>query len=225
MASTQVALSQAANPIEQARAYKRQLETMSLAALASKEQLHSTSIQRTLRLLKLAPEVQALVATGQLSAGQAATLFGIESAEMQIALAGEIVAGGLSVRAAERLVFIRRARSKKNRGVAPRARINLVYASDTQAKPSGYLMTDAVKQARDAFVTAIEESLATCGLSRDDAAARLSSMIASLYNHLEHRAMLLPDRGRMNRRDLFNDRLTSDPSEGDFAIDGYRCHL
>jgi ParB-like chromosome segregation protein Spo0J len=225
MASTALCPVDKANPIEQARAYKRQLEKMSLAALASKEGLHSTSIQRTLRLLKLAPDVQALVATGHLSAGQAATLFGIESAEMQIALAGEIVASGLSVRAAERLVCMRRARSKKNRGVAPRARINLVYASDTQAEPSGYLMTDAVKQARDAFIAAVEQSLSTCGLSRDDAAAKLSSVIAGLYNYLEHRAMLLPDRGRINRRDLFNDRPASEPSEGDFAIDGYRCYV
>jgi ParB family chromosome partitioning protein len=94
------------NPIEEANAFKKLLETRELTQeeLAQRVGKDRSSITNSLRLLKLPPEIQRLVETGELSMGHARALLSFESTEEQIALAREITGKGLSVRDTEQIV-------------------------------------------------------------------------------------------------------------------------
>ncbi len=63
-----------------------------------------TSITNALRLLKLPPEVQLLLAEHRLSMGHARAILGLPTAEQQIEVAEKTAAQGLSVRQVEALV-------------------------------------------------------------------------------------------------------------------------
>ena len=99
------------DPIEEARYLKEQLERLCagdrrrrhgavtrLAAMLGKSR---TEISHALRLLKLPPRIQQLVATGQLTAGHARALVTIQDARRQRRLAEKIIRDELSVREAE----------------------------------------------------------------------------------------------------------------------------
>ncbi|MFY9556583.1 MAG: ParB/RepB/Spo0J family partition protein [Blastocatellia bacterium] len=94
------------NPIEEANAYKRLLETRELTQedIANRVGKDRSSITNALRLLKLPIEVQQLVEEDKLSMGHARALLSVESAELQAALAKEIAHKRLSVRETEQLV-------------------------------------------------------------------------------------------------------------------------
>ncbi|HOC07149.1 MAG: ParB/RepB/Spo0J family partition protein [Bacillota bacterium] len=98
------------NPLEEAHAYSRLLDEFNLTqeVLARRIGKSRSAIANTLRLLNLAPPVQAMVADGSLSPGHARTLLSLE-AEEQLQAAEKIVQQGLTVRAAEKQ---KRARSK-----------------------------------------------------------------------------------------------------------------
>ncbi len=88
--------------IEEADAYQRLIDEFShtqedVAKLVGKSRSH---IANTLRLLNLDDAVKRLVEIGQLSAGHARTLIGLDNAER---LALKIISNGLSVRQAEKL--------------------------------------------------------------------------------------------------------------------------
>lgn len=88
------------NAIEEARGYQRLIREFghtqaALAGIVGKSRSHVTNL---LRLLELPEPVQKLVENGQLSMGHARALAGAEDAE---ALAAQVVARGLSVRALE----------------------------------------------------------------------------------------------------------------------------
>ena len=70
-------------------------------------------ISNTLRLLKLPPAVQRRVAAGVLSAGHARALLAIDDPELQDRLAARVVAEGISVRALEEIVAMRRRRTRR----------------------------------------------------------------------------------------------------------------
>lgn len=91
------------NPIEEAGGYQELMERFAytqdaLADVIGKSRSH---VANTVRLLKLPPDVQALVQSGELSAGHARPLIGRDDAE---ALARRIVAEGLNVRETEALM-------------------------------------------------------------------------------------------------------------------------
>ncbi len=94
------------NPIEAAAAFDRLAGDFGLTheEIAARTGKDRATITNYLRLLKLAPEVQQLVAEAKLSMGHAKALLSLAGAEEQRRTAAEIAAGGLSVRAAERLV-------------------------------------------------------------------------------------------------------------------------
>jgi ParB family chromosome partitioning protein len=94
------------NPIEEASAYRRLIDELKLTqdAVASAVGKDRSSVANTLRLLRLPEEVRNLVSSGELSAGHARALLGLDSEARQRQLAREIVARGLSVREAEALV-------------------------------------------------------------------------------------------------------------------------
>ena len=93
------------NPIEAATGMKRLMEEFGLTQEMLAERLGKSrpAIANTLRLLSLADEVVDLVREGKLSSGHARTLVPVAK-EAQIALAGECVKNGWSVREMERAV-------------------------------------------------------------------------------------------------------------------------
>ena len=94
------------NPIEEAQAYKKLIETVGLTqeALASRVGRDRSYITNYLRLLRLTDDVQQLVKEGRLSTGHARTLLALDHPDQQRRIARQIIDGGLSVRATEQLV-------------------------------------------------------------------------------------------------------------------------
>ncbi len=94
------------NPIETARAFEQlggqyHLTHEQIAERTGKDR---STITNSLRLLRLAPEVQDYVAAGRIAMGHARALLGIEHLASQVALCKEVIERDLSVRATESLV-------------------------------------------------------------------------------------------------------------------------
>ncbi len=102
-------------PMEAAEAYQRCLADFGLTQeeLAQRLGKSRTAIANTLRLLKLAPPVQGLLASGTLSEGHGRALLAVVDPEQQVKLARRVVTDSLSVRETERL-----ARSERIRGIS-----------------------------------------------------------------------------------------------------------
>ncbi len=94
------------NPLEEAGAYQQLLDEFDItqAELASRLGRSRSSISNSLRLLKLAPEVQEYVSRETLSAGQARAVAGLESYQQQIEAAEKIIESEMSVREAENYI-------------------------------------------------------------------------------------------------------------------------
>ena len=94
------------NPIDEAIAYQRLADEFKL----SQEQISAavgkdrSSVANYIRLLKLADEVRASLASGALSMGHARALLGIADEQTQRQASREVVSRGLSVRETEALV-------------------------------------------------------------------------------------------------------------------------
>ncbi len=93
------------NPIEAASAMRSLMEDYHLSQeeLADRIGKSRSAIANTLRLLNLQKDVLEMVKTGELSAGHARAIVSVPSLD-QKKMAQSIVKGGLSVRAAEKLV-------------------------------------------------------------------------------------------------------------------------
>jgi ParB family chromosome partitioning protein len=100
------------NPIEKAQGFKDYLERfkMSHEELAKRIGLARPTITNLVNLLELTPEVQEAVRVNQISEAHAKLLKGIKDREQQVALCKQIIARGLSVKAAE--VFLREQRQE-----------------------------------------------------------------------------------------------------------------
>jgi ParB family chromosome partitioning protein len=94
------------NAIEAARAYERLGRDLGLSQeeIGRRTGKDRTSIANSLRLLKLPPEVQLLVAEHRISMGHARAILGLQTPEQQIEIAERAAARGLSVRQVEALV-------------------------------------------------------------------------------------------------------------------------
>src|SRR5678815_3216960 len=94
------------NPIEEAQAYKKLIETVGLTqeSLATRVGRDRSYITNYLRLLRLPEDIQNLVAEGRLSTGHARTVLGLEAVDEQRRVARRIIEKGLSVRETETLV-------------------------------------------------------------------------------------------------------------------------
>ena len=93
-------------PLEEAHAYQQLLENygMTQEQVASRVGKSRPTISNTLRLLQLPDDVQELVDGGELSAGHARALVGLEDEKYAIHLAKKAVADGWSVRQMEEAV-------------------------------------------------------------------------------------------------------------------------
>ena len=94
------------NPIEEAHAYQRLLTEFKLSQeqLARRVALSRSAIANSVRLLRLAKEVQAFIANGVLTMGQARPLLALETAALQREAAEYIQEHELSARGVEALV-------------------------------------------------------------------------------------------------------------------------
>ena len=97
-------------PLEEAHAYQQLLENygMTQEQVASRVGKSRPTISNTLRLLQLPREVQDMVDAGDLSAGHARALVGLEDAAYATHLAGRAVDDGWSVRQIEEAVRLRK---------------------------------------------------------------------------------------------------------------------
>jgi ParB family chromosome partitioning protein len=98
------------NPLEEAAAYEQLLDEFGVthAELADRIGRSRPVVTNMIRLLKLPVPVQRRVAAGVLSAGHARALLGLDDPGQQEELAARIVAEGMSVRATEEAVVLRR---------------------------------------------------------------------------------------------------------------------
>lgn len=96
------------NAIETARAYERLGRDLGLSQeeIGRRTGKDRTSIANALRLLRLPPEVQLLLAEHRLSMGHARAILGLPTADRQIEVAEKASAQGLSVRQVEALVQV-----------------------------------------------------------------------------------------------------------------------
>ena len=105
------------NPIEEALGYRNLMELygMTQEKISQTVSKSRSAIANTLRLLTLPEQILDFIKTGELSAGHARTLIGLEDADLQLALANKMITDELSVRQAEELVK----KSKKEPKSAP----------------------------------------------------------------------------------------------------------
>lgn len=94
------------NPIEEAKAYEKLMKEFDLKQeeLAEKVSKSRAAVANSIRLLKLSSAVQDMIVKGELSAGHARTLIGIDDPKIQEELANEIADQKMSVREAEKFV-------------------------------------------------------------------------------------------------------------------------
>ena len=94
------------NPIEEALAYKRLLTEFHLKQeeVAQRVSKSRTAVTNSMRLLKLADEVQQMIIDESLTTGHARALITIEDESKQIEIAKKVVNEKLSVRDIEKLV-------------------------------------------------------------------------------------------------------------------------
>jgi len=117
LALTENLLREDLNQIEAAQGYAllQQKHGLSHEEIAERLGLDRSTVTNTLRLLRLPPEVQQMIAEGKISAGHARALLGLESAAAQLQLANLIVKQDLSVRQVESLVALRTANPPKKK--------------------------------------------------------------------------------------------------------------
>lgn len=94
------------NPIEEAEAYNKLISSYNYThqELADKMGKERATVSNSLRLLTLSKEVRDLIREQKISQGHAKALLSLENLEQQRALAKDIIARGLSVRAVEKEV-------------------------------------------------------------------------------------------------------------------------
>jgi ParB family transcriptional regulator, chromosome partitioning protein len=109
------------NLIEEAEGYRELAETFALtqADIAARVGKARATVANALRLLDLPAPVRDMVADGQLSAGHAKVLLGVELAPDQEALARRVVREQLSVRTLERMVAALRRSPRRRRSAQP----------------------------------------------------------------------------------------------------------
>ena len=136
------------NPLEEASAYQQLMADFGATQeeLAKRIARSRPQIANTLRLLKLPPSVQKKVAAQVITAGHARTLLSLSTAEEMERLAERIVAEGLSVRTAEEIVRLGKAKATPR----PRAR------QQRPLSPLGESVVSALADAYDTRVTITE---------------------------------------------------------------------
>lgn len=119
------------NPLDEARAYRRLVEEFDLtqAQVAERVGRDRSTVTNTLRLLALPESVQELLSTGELTAGHARALLGLDDQARVVELARAAAKSGLSVREVERRVRQRRSGQPRKAGGKPSDTRSNAYAA------------------------------------------------------------------------------------------------
>jgi len=132
------------NPIEEAKAYRKLIDSIGLTqeAIAERVGRERSLIATALRLLKLPDEVQALIEEGKLSAGHGRALLMSDDPAVQKAAARTIASQSLSVREAERLIKNKRlSGNAEKKAVRPARDANLISAETKLRRKLGTNVT------------------------------------------------------------------------------------
>ncbi|MDA0824199.1 MAG: ParB/RepB/Spo0J family partition protein [Proteobacteria bacterium] len=126
------------NPLEEAQALHRLIHEFEMTHQAVAEAVGRSraSVSNLLRLLELHPDARKLLEVGDIEMGHARALAGLPTA-MQAFAAGKIVAMGMSVRQAEKLVRDLRAPKPETRAPAKPADPDVKLLEDTLAERLG----------------------------------------------------------------------------------------
>jgi ParB family chromosome partitioning protein len=113
LALTENLLREDLNPLEVARAYNALKEKFALGheEIAARLGVNRTTVTNTLRLLRLPPEIQDMIAAGELTAGHARALVTLDSPQAQLRIAKLVAEKGLSVRQVESMVAPRQGKA------------------------------------------------------------------------------------------------------------------
>lgn len=126
LALTENLLREDLNPLELAHSLEALQEKYRLTheEIAERLGVNRSTVTNTLRLLRLPPAVQEMLTNGELSAGHARALLGLEDAGAQIQLARSIARSGLSVRQAEELVAATESLAKRQKATPVAAKLD-----------------------------------------------------------------------------------------------------
>lgn len=124
------------NPIEEAQAYRALIGSYGLTQeeVSQKVGKGRSTITNALRLLDLSDDVLAMLGTGELSAGHARALLALKDREKEPAVAAKIVAGGLSVRAAEELIKKENELTRREEEPVPELGLKIDYYAELEHK-------------------------------------------------------------------------------------------
>lgn len=126
LALTENLLREDLNPLDVAHGLASLQEKHGLTheEIAARLGLTRTVVSNTVRLLRLPPEVQAMLAGGEISAGHARALVALKDARAQLELARLIVEKGLSVRQTEEFVAASDWRPRARKGSTPASKLD-----------------------------------------------------------------------------------------------------
>lgn len=141
------------NPVEEAYAYQSLIEQYNLTQeeVAEKVSKNRSTITNSLRLLKLEPEILALLRDGRISQGHARALLGIEDPELRKTIAERCAKENLSVREIERLARNGRKNDNQEQGNFEDEEIKRLKAvyKDLEQKMQASLGTKVVIHPKD----------------------------------------------------------------------------
>ncbi|HVM49118.1 MAG TPA: ParB/RepB/Spo0J family partition protein [Candidatus Acidoferrum sp.] len=124
------------NPIEEAQGYAQLVEQFQLKQeeVAQKVGRSRAVVANALRLLKLAPEIQAHLRDGRMSVGHAKVILGLAGERQQKQAADRILRDGLNVRQTELLVSRLQARQGSGTALPPAPRPRDAHVADLENK-------------------------------------------------------------------------------------------
>lgn len=166
------------NPIEEAKAFAHLIESLGLTQEGLSEILGKSrsAIANTLRLNRLAPEIQDLVIRQELSEGHARTLLALPEIEAQLRMADRIIEGQWSVRETERqirLAFEKKPKPVNEKQKDAQSVSNLKALEEALSKLVGSKVQVKDKNGRGSIVIkykdlhALDEILLTLGIKEE----------------------------------------------------------
>lgn len=126
------------NPIERAIAYQNYLQRFNLTQAQGAQKLGEprTTVANYLRILELHPDIQKMLAAGEISFGHAKVIAALSDGDKQLTLARRAASSGLSVRHLEQLVQSAQSDSSGIAAPAAPARPKAPYIRDVEEQLS-----------------------------------------------------------------------------------------
>lgn len=138
------------NPIEEAAAYQQLMQEFGLKQeeLAQRVSKNRATITNSMRLLKLAPEVQQMLVENRITGGHARALLAIEDSQLQIQLAEKIEKDKMSVRDVEKAVKLLGRKPREKRDQKQDEALTLIF-QDLEERMKSVMGTKVVISQKD----------------------------------------------------------------------------